>query len=287
MKFADPRVKIKVIILGITGFIIAILVLGALLNVLGMPKTDFPSSLIQGVGNIFILPFKGLLSLPTQGKFDVISADAIIACIMYALGGLILVEFITSFLPRNPGDIIQDLIDAVFKVIEFILVLRIVFELFNILNGQGSSPFVQTIYGLTDWTQLVSFRVQFFGGNINLLAIVALVIVAIIDSLTESFLISIFLQIKGGVTRTVTKVVDTSKVVGARIPVVQMPFRQNVVVNVPSQQQVAPVYYQQAPTMAQPVVVQPSYVDANGQPVVVVPQVQVTPQYVEPQMTDQ
>ncbi len=210
MNYADLRVKVRGFILAIAGAIIALIAIRIGLDLLGASKENVIVNFIISLSDIFIKPFNGLVELPDTIGLKFINTDAIIAAIVYGLAAIAISEIITGFLYENLEDIIQNIVDGLFKVIEFLLLIRIVFQLFGIFNVPAAPTFVHSIYGLTEWSQGIVLKVNFLTGYIDLSAIIALVIVVVVDLLAERFLNSIFKQVRGAyksVTTTTTRII--------------------------------------------------------------------------------
>lgn len=248
MNYADLRVRVRGLILAIAGAIIAVIAIRVGLDLLGASKDNVVVNFIVNLSNFFITPFNGLVELPDTVGLKFINTDAIIAAIVYGLGAIAISEIITGFMYENVEDIIQNIVDGLFKVVEFLLLIRIVFQLFGIFNIPTAPQFVHSIYGLTDWSQgIISATPPFLSGKIDISAMIALAIIVILDLLAERFLNSLFKQVRSAyksVTTTTTKIIKPvverkEKVVVPAAPAPQ-PMHQSIVINVPVQPAAAP-----------------------------------------------
>lgn len=231
---AELRYRIRAIILGIAGLIVALLFIRILLQLLGASTANTIVNFFFGLSEIFIQPFRNAVTLPPGTPLQILNIDALVAIGIYVLGAIALSEIITAFLYDTAEDIIQNLVDAVFKVIEFLIFIRIVLDLFAIFDRRVAAAFIQNIYNLTDWASNLINPMPIGSGSLNVSAIIVLSIVVILDIFTERFLASIFTNISGAVRR-----VDIKKVINV-IPKPQRaappppPQPQNIVINIPA-----------------------------------------------------
>ena len=206
---AELRYRLRAIILGVAGFISAILVIRILVQMLGGNTSNILISALYSVSNFFISPFAGAVSVP-PGTLPGINVDALVAIGIYIFIAIALSEILTAFLYDNVTDIIQNFVDGIFKVIEILLFIRIILDLFNLYDRINAPAFIQSIFSLTDWTQGIIQGIPVLNGVLNISAIIALIIVVVIDIFTERFLASI-LDGAGRVGSTVTKTVTRTK----------------------------------------------------------------------------
>lgn len=195
MDLAGLRAKIRAIIFAITGFIEAFLFLRITLDLISADSNNVVVSFISQITNPLIYPFEGLITLPQTGILTYFNEAAIVAFIVYILASIAFAEIITAFLYDNFKDLFQNVIDALFKFLESFLILRILFDLFAVGLSLGSPLFVKLVYGTTEWAQGIIFDQPFLSGRINLSTLLCLIIVVIIDLLTERFLDTIFIQV--------------------------------------------------------------------------------------------
>lgn len=205
---ADVRYRLRAIILGIAGIISAVLVLRILVQMLGGSTGNILISALYSVSNFFISPFANSVAIPA-GTLPGINIDALVAIGIYIFIGIALSEILTAFLYDNATDIIQNFVDGIFKVIEILLFIRIILDLFSLYDRVNAPAFIQSILSLTDWTQGIIQGIPVLNGVLNLSAIIALIIVVVIDIFTERFLASI-LDGAGRVTKTVTRTTTSS-----------------------------------------------------------------------------
>ena len=252
MDFAATRSKIRAIIFALTGFVEAFLFLRITLDLIAADPNNILVSLISQITDPLIFPFQGLITLPQTGILEFFNEAAIVAFIVYVLGAIAFTEIITAFVYDNFKDIFQNIVDAVFKFLESFLILRIIFDLFAVGLNLNSPQFVKVVYGTTEWAQGIIFDQPFLSGRINISTLLCLIIVVIIDLLTERFLDSVFLQVSVFTKRVKVSVPTLPKVnLKTLIPKVSggksekvsdsktQPIQQNIVINVPMPQGIA------------------------------------------------
>jgi len=181
------RETLKNLIYGAIGIISAFLVIRIIFDIAQSTDTSFLSVFINGVSDIFIYPFKGIISI-TNPSLQGINTGAVIGLGVYSIGGYLIAKIVTGFMYDNLYDITQNFVDGFFKVFEFIVGLRILFEVFAVLPSLTSSAFVDTIFSWSEWTQSLLFRVPFGSGYINLSAIVWFIILIILDVFSGRYL---------------------------------------------------------------------------------------------------
>lgn len=194
----DLRIKVRAIILSITGFIAALLVIRIFLDIIDASSANSLVELIRDITDFFIEPFKGIVTTNIESNMN---WDAFVALLMIVLIGILISEIVTAFLYERVSDIIQNVVDTIFKVIEFFIFLRLIFDFFRIENTNG---FINTVYSLTDWTRGIT-DATFLNGRLYWSTLIVLIIVAFLDVVTESLLNSLFKQLNLGTKKTVVK----------------------------------------------------------------------------------
>lgn len=179
----QARTRVRAIILALTGVIVTLLVIRFILIFVGADQTHFLVKLVLDVSYIFVYPF---ISFGYGGLLSSVDANALIAILIYVVLGILVSEIITAFLQEDPNQIVIEFIDAVFKVIEFLLISRIILMLFGIQAGVGM--FVQQVYALTAWSTGILPSRDFLSGQLEISSIIVLIIVVLIDIATEGFL---------------------------------------------------------------------------------------------------
>lgn len=177
----QARTKVRAIVLAITGGILALLVIRFILIFLAANQTQFLVKLVLDISGIFVSPFQ---SFQIGGVTSGIDANTLLAMVVYVVLGILISEVITGFMQESVWGIFLEISDTVFKVIEFLLICRIVLKLFAIKPGTGI--FVDTIYNTTIWsTGILPYR-EVLGGILEVSTIIVLVIVVFADLAAEA-----------------------------------------------------------------------------------------------------
>jgi len=224
----EYRTKVRGIILLIGGTIISFLVLRLVIDLLGANYSNFLISIIVSISDFFISPFSGIIVLP--GLLKIINIDAVVAIFIFLLGTVAVSEVVTGLLYDKLEEIFHNFLDGLFKVVEFFLFLRIVFDFFGV--NFFTSAFTQSVFSLTQWSQGILFETKLIDGIINWSAIIALIIVVLLDIFAEKFSEQIFKLFK-----TRLKSFDSRKIFIKKQKdhknVSQPVIKQNITINVP------------------------------------------------------
>lgn len=272
MDYADIRTKIRAVILTSVGVIVALLFLRVALDLISASENNILVGLINSITDFFSSPFKNVIEIPEDTGIDNLNVDALVAALVYVLGGIALSEIVTAFVYEKFEDIFQNFVDGLFKILEFLILLRIVFYFFDIgLNRSIAPSFIKLVYDLTEWTQSTGLGITFLDEYLDWNAIIILIIIVVLDLLAERFLDSIFKRIE----TTYTKIKPQAKPrPAAPVASVQAPIPQpqQIIVNVPMPpvQQVPVQVPQPAPQQPQPLnvnITNPIPVQYNPQPV--------------------
>lgn len=227
------RTKVRAIILAITGFILALLVIRFILIFVGADRSNFLVSLLLSVSGFFVNPVTTFAEVTAPSGVD---GNAIMAMVIYTVLGILISEIVTSFLYDHAWDVLVQIIDAIFKVLEFLLVTRIALKLFGIKIG--TSVFVGQIYGLTDWSQGLIPSRPFLNGQVEISSLLVLIILVIIDFATESVMAALrkrILEWEKTRMESKPKPAAPAAVTPPPQPVVinHQPAPQNITINVP------------------------------------------------------
>ena len=195
MNSAELRSRFRVIVFAVVGVIIALLVFRIIFDIAGAYQTNVIVQFIYTLTTPLISPFYGFVRSPITPVIG-LNIDAIIAIIGYLVGAIIFAEIVTSFMEESSEQVVENLIDGLFKLVEFLLLIRIILEVFGIYETFISPGSVRAIYELTNWSQGILPRFQYGTGFLDASAILCLIIVAILDAVIDSVLNSLFNRIK-------------------------------------------------------------------------------------------
>lgn len=181
------RNRIRNIILAIAGAIIAVLLLRFFLHLFAANSGNALVDAIDQITNPLVAPFVGINPINTSFNIDF---PVIAAIVVYMTAAILISEFITGFIQDSFREIVLNVVDAIFKLIEFFLVTRLVLRIFGFSASAG--PFVNTIYSNTNWTQGILPTVDILNGSLEFSTIAVIVIVVIVDLATEGLIHALF-----------------------------------------------------------------------------------------------
>lgn len=279
MATADLRKRVRALILGITGFIIALIFMRVVIDFLDPGADSGFADLIIEITDLFISPMEGLIELSTASEIDQLNVTALLAIFIYFVTGLVLAEIITAFIYDNVNDVILNFVDGLFKLLEFLIFLRIIFDLLQVNQKVGM---VKTIYSMTNWAEGAVVDLKILDDRLDISIVLILIFIVILDIVSEGLLKGMLPSdgmeggfggsngSRSGSTNKIQNITNVTapaapqpqfqqpqpqKVVSyasllPQQPVTRKPPQQNITVNIPAPQPVPQV--QQAYNMPQP-----------------------------------
>jgi hypothetical protein len=215
----ETRRNVRAVILGVTAFFCAFLVIRLFLQFFDVSE----SAPIWE----FLYQFSDLLLEPIAGSSSISITDVLLGLLVYATIGIFISEFIVSFLYDSVILIIRNVVDAIFKIIESLLFLRFIFDLFEVsFNGS----FVDAIYSATDWADGIIDTGSFLPEQVNTSILLALIIVVILDIVSDGILTSLS---KIGRDKDEPRRIKKTESTGLSQPSGST-VHQNITINVPS-----------------------------------------------------
>lgn len=181
------RETLRNLIFGAVGLIVFILFLRIIFDIAQIENDFFLRNPINLISDFFAYPFKGIIVI-NNPNLTLLNTDAAVSLGIYIVLGYLIAKVVTGFMYDTLYDITQNFVDGVFKIAEFIVILRILFQLFGVLPSLRSSAFVDSVFSWTEWTQTLLFRVPFGTGYIDLSAIVWLLILIVLDIFSGRYL---------------------------------------------------------------------------------------------------
>ncbi len=221
MELPDIRGRIRAVIFLIVSFIVLFFILRILFQYFELENQGL-IGLIYSISDFFLSPFNGLVSIPFDGFLQKINFDCVIGMIIYSIFSIAISELITSFFFETFKDVFQNFLDALYKIVEAFLFLRIVLELFGIGVTTNSPAIITIIYSTTEWSQGNLFEISFLNGSIDLSAILVLVIVIILDIYTERIVDRLIL-IFGGSSKVLSNYSSRVKLSKVSMPKLKAP----------------------------------------------------------------
>lgn len=191
----DLKKKIRSIILALFGALIVVLLIRVAFTVVNVNQTTPIVKFWFTNSEFLILPFKnGFQTFVLEGLR--IETAALVAILVLFLSAYLVSKLITSFFNHEPQQLLKDIVDALFKFAEFLLLFRFFFK---ILAASDVAPFVDFIYTSSEFFYapfqnilpgfyLVQGRGNFFETS----TLVAIILIIIFDIISENILNKLF-----------------------------------------------------------------------------------------------
>lgn len=185
----ETRSKIRSIILGITGFIAALILIRILIDLFTDEVNTYGFvDIIREITNIFIDPFNNAIEISADSDFARLNANAVLALVSVVILGILIAEVVSSFLQDSVVEIFRNIVDAFFKIIEGLLFIRIILDLFYV---SADNTFGEVIIPLTNWSHAIT-DITFLDDRIYLSAVITLTLVVILDITSDALISSLF-----------------------------------------------------------------------------------------------
>jgi uncharacterized protein YggT (Ycf19 family) len=186
------RAKLRALSYGIFGFIIAIIFIRILLMVLGAnPNANFVIFWYDLSDN-FVNIFRGMYpNLEPERSSSIVEIYSIIAMVFYMLLAFLVSKMLTSVVESDGVQIIKNIVDTIFKVLEFFLITRFILKL---TGASAESIFVNFIYGVSAIFYepfqgiFPTFKVADFNIIFETSILIAIIVIVIFDIITEGII---------------------------------------------------------------------------------------------------
>lgn len=191
MNLKQIKTNIQRIIYALFTLVIALIFLRIFLIFIDQSGNSGVTSFFTSITNPFIAPFRNIYP---QYFFGLkIENAAILAAFFYAITGFLFAKIATFFIEDHPGKIFLNLVDSLFKIFEYFLFFRFILVLTGgefVNFGSVVNIFSFFVYepfkGILPAIPLGTF------GAIELTTLVALVVIIVLDIISENLIISIF-----------------------------------------------------------------------------------------------
>lgn len=181
----DLRVRLRTVILGITGLIVVFLIFRIILEILEANQGNFLISFFFSVSSFFLVPFLGAVPTEIASVIPQLNFDAVIAILIYIFIGIGISEVMTAFLYDTGEEIIIHFLDGLLKIVEFLVFFRIVIDLFGLFPRAVAPGFIQFVYNATDWSTGIFAGIKVASGTVNISSIFILLILIVMDIYLE------------------------------------------------------------------------------------------------------
>lgn len=231
MNMASLRAQIRVIVFGIFGIALAIVLVRMLLVLVGANRDSQFVVFWFDMSNFFVGAFRDMYPrLQDQLLTIRVELYSVFAMVVYLILAVLTQKSATSFASSSKLDIVKDIIDSMFKFLEFFLIARFLLKL---TGGSIESEFVRFIYGISALVYepfkdiLPAVRIEDFGIIFESSTLIAIIVIIIFDLVTEGIIDSL-----AGVPRAPKRPKPQ--------PAPQQVQQPNININIPPQQQYQP-----------------------------------------------
>lgn len=200
----EIRDIIRSIIFGAVALLTILLLLRFTFIIINVQNTHPIAQAIYGLSDPLMTPFAGMPNALISFGAGSIDLSILIAIGVYVAAALLFVGIMNAFLQEDIFNIFLEVTDLMFKFVEFILIIGIIFRFFGIQPGQV--PFASTIYDWTFWSRGLIGELTLGNIKVDLSMIMVLVIVIAFDLTFESLAERARVRIVKRVVKTETKV---------------------------------------------------------------------------------
>lgn len=190
MNLESIKIKLKVGIYITVSVIVAIIIVRVLLKLLGANEVSQFAVFWYDLSNYFVGVFEGIYpSIAPDASNLVFETHSVVAIIVYTLLAGILSKSLTSISATSAINRVKEVLDVIFKMIEFFLGFRFILKL---TGASETADFVQFIFSASNivykpFTGLLP--TYEFGANASFLleisTLIAIVVVVIFDVLSD------------------------------------------------------------------------------------------------------
>lgn len=192
MDFKQFKKRSAIIIYGIFGFIVAIIFIRILLKALGAnPDANFVVFWYD-LSYFFVGIFDGIYpNIAPESSNLVIELYSIVAMLFYMLLSFLTSKSISSVADSSALRVIQNIVDALFKFAEFLLITRFIFK---ITSASTASTFVEFIYSVSALVYepfrniFPTIKVENFNIVFETSTLLAIIVIIIFDIITEGII---------------------------------------------------------------------------------------------------
>ena len=183
--------RIRTILYSIFAVIIGVILIRLMLKAVGAnPANDFTRFWYE-FSDIFVEPWAVIYTSIASGQY-ILEIYSVVALLFFMIIAGILTYSATSIFEDSRKEVIIQIVDAFFKVAEFLLISRFIFKL---TDASTTASFVRFIYDFSAVVYEPFANIlpasQIGNVTIEISTIVALIIIIILDLITEQLLVNI------------------------------------------------------------------------------------------------
>ncbi|MFQ5492785.1 MAG: hypothetical protein ACE5DX_01325 [Candidatus Dojkabacteria bacterium] len=238
MTLANLKAQIRAVVFGIFGILVAIVLIRIILRLVGAnPDASFVS-FWYNISDFLVNLFRDIYPVLQANLLKVrIELFSVFALMFYVIAAFLVQKSFTSVADDDSVQILKNIIDALFKITEFLLITRFIFKLTGAAIGSGFVKFIYAVsaivhepfQGILPTINVGDFNIIFESSTL-----IAIVVIIIFDLVTEG----IIDNLTGAVPK---KKKPPQPVFVNPVPAAQPQQPQNITINVPQQpQQPAP-----------------------------------------------
>ncbi len=229
----DLQGKIRNVVYAIFAIIIGIVLIRVFLKLIGANPTNEFAMFWYELSYVFVEPWDMIYESIKSGSM-VIELFSLTAVIFYLIISMVLSKSAGSPFEDSRKRAIAEMVDSFFKVIEFLLVTRFIFKL---TGASMTSSFVRFIYDLSNFVHepFATILPAIKTGDIifEISTVVALIVIIILDLVTEEFTYSILDTLFPNKEKKVVKKVPVNVAPTYNMPQAPANPAQNITINVP------------------------------------------------------
>ena len=189
MSDSTIKAQIRAVVFGIFGLIVAVVLIRIVLKLVGANPDASLVRFWYDFTNFFVGLFRNTYPLLQDSLLKInIELFSVMALIFYMLLAFLVQKAFVSFTEPDAVEISKSIIDSIFKIVEFLLILRFVFKL---TGASVVSPFVPFIYSASAVVYepfrgiLPTINVGNTGIVIESSTLIAIIIIVIFDAVFE------------------------------------------------------------------------------------------------------
>lgn len=189
------RIKtyVRSFVYGISGLIVTVIVIRIFFRAIGANSDAAFVEFWYNFSDIFVSGFRGSYANIASGAL-VVEVFSLLAVVFYLAVAFLFYICLSAIFEKNQVKVLKNIIDALFKVVEFFLFARF---LLKVTGALTLSPFVRFMYDISSIVYepfagiLPSVHIPAYNINFETSTLIAIVIIVAFDFITEGIIDSI------------------------------------------------------------------------------------------------